>query len=53
MRRDLKDKEMWDISGTWVRGGAVLGEWLDLMILQVFSSLNDSVLFSVPRVGYR
>ena len=29
---------------------AVIGLWLDLMILQVFSNLNDSVILCVPVV---
>jgi len=30
----------------------VLGEWLDLVILKIFSDLNDSIIFTVKIVKH-
>ena len=43
---------MWHL-GTWFCGGlAVLGLWLDAMMLRVFSNLNDSVIIIVAVIWF-
>lgn len=39
--RSVRDVWMWHLGNELVLNTSVLGEWLDLMMLEVFSLLND------------